>query len=362
MASTWYTDLDFDSYVLDILLLMWCGSAAVVAMSINSIKKALGPITRQPAYERIREPMDSELASVAALAGKAESCQWFNTAISWLYLHYYNTPEYLDHWVQSLNQQLNKLGGPVQNKVEKVQPSSLPPRILSIQCQTLPDGSVVLLTKVESQDLLLSMFASQQTSEGVQLTNCVAHVLKLNGVLRLKFYREKKDVKVQAKFDSPPEVKVEVTPSNPYQDPATLADLGVVERNVRNALALSATTFTITKLLMPGDLSTLPMAQGHEDEEGAPGRPGEIRVRASDAGWGMNASDIALLNQRFTAQRVQNKMAQVASFNQKMAQQAQGLPPTIHEVPPQPQLRQQGSEVNGKNKPGVAPLAGAGGL
>ena len=79
------------------------------------------------------------------------------------------------------------------------------------------------------------------------------------------------------------------------QDPTTLVDLGVVEQNVRNALALATTTFTITSLLMPGDLSTIP---GHcPEEEVAPVKPGEIRVRASDAGWGMSSHDIALLNQ-----------------------------------------------------------------
>lgn len=337
LASSWYTELDFDSYVLDILLLGWCGTAAMVYMSVNSIKSALGPVARQPILERFpREQLDSDLASVAELAKKGESCQWFNTAISWLYLHYYNTPHYLDQWVQSLNLQLNKLGGPVQNKVEKVQPSSLPPRILNITCQTPPDGSVVLLTKVESQDLLLSMFASQQTSEGVQLTNCVAHVLKLNGVLRLKFYREKKDVKVKVIFDTRPEVKVEVTPSNPYQDPTTLADLGVVERNVRTALGLAATTFTITKLLMPGDLSTIPHPH-HDDDD--------------DEGGSVPP--------RFTAQRVQNKMAQVASFNQRMQQQAQVQPSTIHEVSPQnqPADSSQGGTISGaQKKVSVQPL------
>ena len=74
-----------------------------------------------------------------------------------------------------------------------------------------------------------------------------------------------------------------------------MVDLGVVEQNVRNALALATTTVTITSLLMPGDLSTVP-GQCRE-EEAVASKPGEIRVRASDAGWGMSSMDIALLNQ-----------------------------------------------------------------
>ncbi|KAL8558355.1 hypothetical protein ACOMHN_012919 [Nucella lapillus] len=225
--------------------------------------------------------------------------------------------------------------GPVQNRIESVQHGSLPPKILHITCHATQDGGMVMVAKVESQDLLLSVFASQQCSEGMRLTNCVAHVLRLNGTLRVMTFCDKKDVKVRTGFEGRPEVKVEVKPTNACQDPSTLADLGVVEENVRNALALANTTITITKLLMPGDLSTVPGRMPEEDAR--PTKPGEIRVRASDAGWGMNANDIALLNQRFTAQNLQNQMAQLASSIQQPSSAAwsqQGVP-VVQQVPPQ---------------------------
>lgn len=113
-ASTWYTDLDFDSYVLDLLLLGWCAGAAVVVVICNSVKSALGPVTKQPGVERIRDNAfagDGFLASVAAhMHHGKETCRWFNTAIGWLYLHYYHSPVYLEEWVKSLNHQLTKLG------------------------------------------------------------------------------------------------------------------------------------------------------------------------------------------------------------------------------------------------------------
>ncbi|XP_076438196.1 uncharacterized protein LOC143277304 isoform X2 [Babylonia areolata] len=333
-ASTWYTDLDFDSYVLDLLLFAWCAGAAIVVLSVNSIKNALGPATKQPAVERFRDYAssgDGALASVPARGQQPETCHWFNTVVGWLYLHYYHSPVYLDEWIKSLNEQLNKLGGPVQNRVESVQQGSQPPKILTITCQVTQDGAMVLLAKVESKDLLLSVFASQECSEGVRLTNCVAHVLKLNGTLRVRTFCDKKDVKLRTGFESQPEVKVEVNPTNPYQDPTTLADLGVVEQNVRNALALATTTLTITKLLMPGDLTTVPGRVPEEDTR--PAKPGEVRVRASDAGWGMSAHDIALLNQRFTAQNLQNQMAQLASSIQQPSLSAQA--PVVQQVPPQ---------------------------
>lgn len=113
-ASSWYTDLDFDSYVLDLLLLAWCAGAAIIVVSVNSLKSALGPVIRQPAAERIRDYAaagDGAFASVPARDQHGrESCQWFNTAVSWLYLHYYHSPIYVDEWVKALNDQLSKLG------------------------------------------------------------------------------------------------------------------------------------------------------------------------------------------------------------------------------------------------------------
>lgn len=41
------------------------------------------------------------------------------------------------------------------------------------------------------------------------------------------------------------------------QDINELVDLGVVEANVRNSIILAKTTFTVTHLLMPGNLNTV---------------------------------------------------------------------------------------------------------
>lgn len=113
-ASTWYTDLDFDSYVLDLLLLAWCAGAAIVVVTVNSLKSALGPVTKQPGVERTRDYAlagDGVFASAAARDQHGiETCHWFNTTLSWLYLHYYHSPVYLEEWVKSLNDQLTKLG------------------------------------------------------------------------------------------------------------------------------------------------------------------------------------------------------------------------------------------------------------
>lgn len=108
VSSTWYTELDFDSYVLDLLLLGWCTGACMVVLAVNAIVSALGPVQKQPALERSRELTCDAFASVSA--SQHETCRWFNTALNWLYLHYHHPSPFLDEWVKSLNEQLTKLG------------------------------------------------------------------------------------------------------------------------------------------------------------------------------------------------------------------------------------------------------------
>lgn len=107
-SSTWYTDLDFDSYVLDLLLFGWCAGACMVVITVNSLVAAFGPLQRQPAAEKVRDLGGDAFASVSA--SEHETCRWFNTALNWIYLHYYHSPLFLDEWIKSLNEQLTKLG------------------------------------------------------------------------------------------------------------------------------------------------------------------------------------------------------------------------------------------------------------
>lgn len=110
MADTgrsWYTELDFDSYVLDLLLIGWCTICVVIIVTVNAIVSAFGPLQRQP-QEKIRG--EREGVSLSGTVLPVETAKWFNDAVSWFYLHYYYTPEYAEEWLKSLNDQLTKLG------------------------------------------------------------------------------------------------------------------------------------------------------------------------------------------------------------------------------------------------------------
>ena len=111
-ANSWYTDVDFDSYVLDLLLVAWCAGAAILMVTINKIKEAVGKPVKQP-VDRLLPSSASGVGADGSSGGPSvdgETCQWFNSVVGWLYLHYYHHPTYLDEWVRSLNEQLTKLG------------------------------------------------------------------------------------------------------------------------------------------------------------------------------------------------------------------------------------------------------------
>ncbi|GFO45834.1 C2 domain-containing protein 2-like isoform x5 [Plakobranchus ocellatus] len=109
-GRTWYTELDFDSYVLDLLLFMWCAASIVVILVVNAIVSAFGPLQKQPKDwdSRGREPREGESLTGAVLP--IESAKWFNNALNWFYLHYYYSPEFVEDWLKSLNEQLLRLG------------------------------------------------------------------------------------------------------------------------------------------------------------------------------------------------------------------------------------------------------------
>ncbi|BFZ13818.1 hypothetical protein BsWGS_16857 [Bradybaena similaris] len=267
-GRSWYTELDFDSYVLDLLLLGWCTLCFVIILVVNAIVGAFGPLQKRPKEQRSRGEAEGESLTGAALP--LETAKWFNDAVNWFYLHYYHSPDFMHDWLKSLNEQLTKLGGPVQAKFEKIQSGSLPPKITHVSCEASPQDRFIIHAKLETRDLSFVVFASQQTHEGVKLTNVTASVLRLKGTLRVQAYREGADVKVSFNFEGKPEIKVEIKPMNPYQETHELVDLGVVEANVRNSIILAKTDFVVTHLLMPGDLQTVEhdrkVEQEHERE------------------------------------------------------------------------------------------------
>ncbi|XP_067679952.1 C2 domain-containing protein 2-like isoform X8 [Haliotis asinina] len=267
-AATWYSKLRWEDHFLDILLIGWFCWCSVIVIVINSFVSFVGPLQRRLPSETLRA---KEVGAKPALpkGPGIETCQWFNTALNWFYLHYYHSADFLDEWIKSLNEQMTKLGGPVQTKFERIQAGSLPPKFGDISCEAAPEDKFVIHVRVDSKDLAFVIFCSQQTHEGVKLTNCTATVFRLRGTLKVQSYREAGDVKVNVAFDGRPDIKVNVKPTNPYQDPSDMVDIGVVEELVRQAICMTTTTYTITHLLAP---DTRTQSKRHSDHDRSSGQ------------------------------------------------------------------------------------------
>ncbi|GFO45832.1 C2 domain-containing protein 2-like isoform x3, partial [Plakobranchus ocellatus] len=211
--------------------------------------------------------------------------------------------------------------GPVQAKFERIQTGSLPPRVTHVSCEASPSDKFIIHAKLESRDLSFVVFASQQTHEGVKLTNCTASVLRLKGTLRVQSYREGADVKICFNFEGKPEIKVQVKPLNPYQEANDLVDLGVVEYNVRNSICMAKTVFTVTHLLMPGDLHTV----NHDVRSGggAGGAAGAGSGPGSPTTKGPNQHPLTPQQQQQQQQQLQQKYMQQQQEQQQQQRQKQ---------------------------------------
>ncbi len=98
----WYSDFSWRKVdILDMLFLGWLAAAFIVVGLINiylrfRLKPAGSGLVGRGGPEGVRAP------------GAGESCQWVNSLLSWLYLHYEHTPEFVDCWLKALNDQARK--------------------------------------------------------------------------------------------------------------------------------------------------------------------------------------------------------------------------------------------------------------
>ncbi|CAG2251609.1 unnamed protein product [Mytilus edulis] len=217
---------DWDDNLLDVLLFGWIGWAVLVVLVVNAVLTFFGPL--QPRVARWEKKEGVSGAPVQVETG-AESTRWLNSGLNWFYLHYDSVPEFIELWVKSLNEQVVKLGGPVQLKFERVKPGSLPPKFNEITFEAGSDNKYLFHSKVDAKDLSFAIFASQQTSGGVKLTNLTANILKLKGTICFKCSKVGSDMILNISFIGRPDVKVQGKPVNPYQDPSDLVDIEVVE-------------------------------------------------------------------------------------------------------------------------------------
>ena len=90
---SWYR-VDF----LDMLFLGWLLAAFTVVGVINLYLKFFGH-----ANKRTNLRLKSSLSS-----GTEETVLWLNGLFSWFSKHYKSTPEFVDAWIRSLNEQIRK--------------------------------------------------------------------------------------------------------------------------------------------------------------------------------------------------------------------------------------------------------------
>ncbi|KAK3106854.1 hypothetical protein FSP39_001393 [Pinctada imbricata] len=265
---------DWDDNLLDVLLFGWIGWAALVIVVVNALLTFFGPLKPRDTWD---SGIKGTTGAVVQAGTGSESCQWLNSGLNWFYLHYDKFPDFVDAWVKALNEQVVKLGGPVQVKFEQVKPGSLPPKFSDVTFEAGPENKYVIKCKVDSKDLSFAVFASQQTAEGVKLTNLTASILKLKGSLRLRCYLSGRDMMAEVSFEGRPNVKIVGKPVNPYQDPSDLVDIQVVQEVVRNAICLATTNINITQWIT-GDSQNLPRAH-----EGGNKTPTKGSIRRSEA-------------------------------------------------------------------------------
>jgi len=178
-----------------------------------------------------------------------ETCAWINSALSWIYLHYNSTPEFVDAWLKALNDEARKHShGEFQVKFDRIQAGSLPPKLQQVSTDTSTKESLTIRANVESTDTTFLVSAIKQTATSIKVVPCDVNLQRLQGQLNFKlrihasYEGRQEEIKVELQFASPPDIKLQVKPRN-YDnnvDPST------VEQVVRSAICGA-----VTSLMLP---------------------------------------------------------------------------------------------------------------
>lgn len=94
----WHEDFSWSRVdFLDMLFLGWLLCAFLVVGAIHLYLRFFG------------HPKKKGITGGEDISSKnGESLEWLNSALSWLFHHYNNTPEFVDAWIRALNDQSRK--------------------------------------------------------------------------------------------------------------------------------------------------------------------------------------------------------------------------------------------------------------
>ncbi|XP_070551273.1 phospholipid transfer protein C2CD2L-like isoform X2 [Ptychodera flava] len=186
----------------------------------------------------------------------AETCEWVNSTIAWLYMHHSQAPEFVQCWLKALNDQTKKQGSSVQVTFDRIKTGSLPPKLSDIRTDAGPRNILTVTCCLDASDVAFVIFATQQTSASVKLSTCDIHVAKLAGQVKMQVQCKvaciTEEVQVTAMFDGKPDLKLTLKPQNSAMD--DLVDLVIVENIVRDAIMNAMTTYTISAKNLPKDI------------------------------------------------------------------------------------------------------------
>ncbi|KAL4229375.1 intracellular signal transduction [Mactra antiquata] len=319
-VQSWFS---WEEHFLDFLLIFWISAGLLIVGVINSLTTFFGPLQPRISWDKSKDGLSSHKA-VSQGPHSPETTFWLNSALNWFYLHYEEFPQFVNAWVKSLNEQANKLGGPVQLRFEKVQSGSLPPKFGEVTHDAGPEDIYIVNCRVDSRDLSFAVFASQQTHDGVKLTNLTVTVLKLRGMLKIRCFRQNKDMMAEVSFSGRPDIRVQGKPVNPYMDPSDMVDVGVVQEVVRNTICLASTTFNLSEWILGAMEQHIPVCRTHSSE----------MSRSSE---NLPIPGSAPQSPRQTQPPVQQQQL----LQQQQSVQQQQQPPQIQQQQIQPQHQQQ---------------------
>ncbi|CAH1796737.1 unnamed protein product [Owenia fusiformis] len=239
-AQTWYTTMDWEK--VDLLDAFFIGVVVLTVVSYGVLTVVFSLFGKQIKDWQKPKPRWSETGEGSS-PNFGESCQWVNSAVNWLYLHYTTTPDFLQAWLNALNEASRQHGENVQVKFDCIQPGSLPPKVTNVHTDVGPSDTLNIRAKIETKELSFMVGVLHQIMDTISVTNCSVSIEKLNAEVKTVASMENDNVSLAVSLHGAPEMKLRIKPHSQNYD----LNISRVETAIIKAIHSAVTILNVSK-------------------------------------------------------------------------------------------------------------------
>uniref|UniRef100_A0A0N4UZC1 C2 domain-containing protein n=1 Tax=Enterobius vermicularis TaxID=51028 RepID=A0A0N4UZC1_ENTVE len=183
---------------------------------------------------------------------RAETSEWTNEILAWLFTNMHRVPEPLDAWINSLNEAAKKLASSSKCEVlfEGFGDNShvqKPPKLTQITVEQGPRDHLTIKTRIIVPEINLKLVSSQRSDDRLLFTNYDAQIRDLHGEVESRVACIANQIYLMGCFTGRPELEISL--KNTDSTAAGVVNSDAVEETIRRCLVSAVTNISLSEAL-----------------------------------------------------------------------------------------------------------------